>query len=153
MEDYFYLYFYRFIFITALKPTLLKTNTIVPLIVAVVGFSLMFSLVKLRNSQNVTDAILNIQYTIYDDTESTLKTNSTLLASLQNDSVFGKTYNRSNEIAQKINLITEDLEVLMAQSLHQEISKEELHKTIRLNYHSISNDMGDLIGLRKKKVA
>lgn len=111
----------------------------------------MFSLVKLRNSQNVTDAILNIQYTIYDDTESTLKTNSTLLASLQNDSVFGKTYNRSNEIAQKINLITEDLEVLMAQSLHQEISKEELHKTIRLNYHSISNDMGDLIGLRKKR--
>jgi hypothetical protein len=131
------------------KTKQLQTNTIVPVIIAIAGFSLMFSLVKLRNTQGVTDAILNIQYTIYEDTESTLKTNNTLLALMQKDSIFSKTYSQSTEIAKKINQITEDLEVLIAQSLHQEISKEEIHKTIRLNYHSISNDMGDIIGLRK----
>ena len=133
------------------KTKQLKTNTIVPVIIAVAGFSLMFSLVKLRNSSPVANAILNIQYTIYNDTESTLKTNSNLLISMQNDSVFNKTYSRSTEIAQKINLITEDLEILMVQSLHQEIPKEKLYKTTRLDYYSISNDMGDLTKLRKEE--
>jgi len=129
----------------------LKTSTIVPIIISIAGFSLIFSLVKLRNSQNVTDAIINIQYTIYDDTESTLKTNSTLLATIKNDSLFDKTYSRSNQIADKINFITEDLEILIAQSLHEEIPAEKLYQTIRLEYHSISNDMGDLSGLRKEE--
>jgi len=136
---------------SGLRSKQLKTNTIVPVIIAVAGFSLMFSLVKLRNSSPVANAILNIQYTIYDDTESTLKTNGSLLASIQNDSVFNKTYSRPNEIAQKINLITEDLEILIVQSLHQEIPKEELYKTTRLEYYSISNDMGDLTKLRKEE--
>ena len=126
----------------------LKTGTIVPVIVAIAGFSLMFSLVKLRNSQNVTDAILNIQYTIYDDTESTLKTNNSLLVAVQNDSTSSQ--QKANEVAEKINLITEDLEFLIAKSLHQEIPDEELHKAMRLNYYSISNDMGDLQFLRKE---
>lgn len=130
------------------KTNNLKTGTIVPVIVAVAGFSLMFSLVKLRNSQDVTNAILNIQYTIYNDTESTLNSNKALLASLENDSL--TPHKKANEIAEKINVITEDLEFLIAQSLHQEIPAEELHKTIRLEYHSISNDMGDLSFIRKE---
>lgn len=127
----------------------LKTGTIVPVVVAIAGFSLMFSLVKLRNSQNVNDAILNIQYTIYDDTESTLKTNNSLLMAIQNDST--SSHQKANEVAEKINLITEDLEFLIAQSLHQEIPEEELHKAMRLDYYSISNDLGDLQFLRKEK--
>ena len=89
------------------KSKQLKTSTIVPIIVAVAGFSLMFSLVKLRNSQDVTDAILNIQYTIYEDTESTLITNQSILKILQNDSITA--HHGANEIAQQINDISEDL--------------------------------------------
>ncbi|MBL4592528.1 MAG: hypothetical protein JKX68_01790 [Flavobacteriales bacterium] len=129
------------------KTNTLKTSTIVPVIIAVAGFSLMFSLVKLRNSSDVTNAILNIQYTIYDDTESTLKTNNSLLMAIQNDST--SSYQKANEVAEKINLITEDLEFLIAQSLHQEIPEEELHKAMRLDYYSISNDLGDLAFIRK----
>jgi hypothetical protein len=129
------------------KTKTLKTSTYVPIIIAIAGFSLMFSLVKLRNSQNVTDAILNIQYTIYDDTESTLNSNKALSASIENDTL--NPHKKANEIAAKINLITEDLEFLIAQSLHQEIPEDELHKTIRLEYHTISNDMGDLAFIRK----
>jgi hypothetical protein len=129
------------------KTNNLKSGTIVPVVMAIAGFCLMFSLVKLRNSAGVDNAILNIQYTIYDDTESTLNTNKALLASLENDTL--NPHKKANEIAEKINLITEDLEFLIAQSLHQEIPEAELHKTIRLNYHSISNDMGDLAFIRK----
>ncbi len=129
------------------KSKQLKTSTIVPIIVAVAGFSLMFSLVKLRNSQDVTDAILNIQYTIYEDTESTLITNQSILKILQNDSITA--HHGANEIAQQINDISEDLNFAIAQSMHQEIPEEKLRETIRLNYYSISNDMGDLAMLRK----
>lgn len=130
------------------KTNQLKTSTIVPVIIAIAGFSLMFSLVKLRNSQDVTDAILNIQYTIYNDTESTLNSNKALLASLENDSLI--LHKKANEIAEKINLICDDLNFTIAQSLHQEMPEEELHKTMRLNYYSISNDMGDLSSIRKE---
>jgi hypothetical protein len=129
----------------------LKTSTIVPIIISIAGFSLMFSLVKLRNSEDVTNAILNIQYTIYDDTESTLNTNISIASSIKNDTTLDDNYKRANDLANKINLICNDLNFLIAQSLHQEIPEEELHKTIRLSYHSISNDMGDLESLRKEK--
>ena len=131
------------------KTNNLKTGTIVPVVVAIAGFSLMFSLVKLRNSQDVANAILNIQYTIYHDTESALNSNNALLVSLKNDSL--NPYKRANEIAERINVISQDLEFIIAQSLHQEIPDAELHKTIRLNYHSISNDMGDLSSIRKEE--
>ncbi len=134
---------------SSIKTKQLKTSTLVPIIVAVAGFSLLFSLVKLRNSQNVTDAIINIQYTIYDDTESALKTNNNILTSITTDST--NTHQKASEIAKEINTIANNLIFLMAQSLHQEIPKEELEKTIRLNYHSLSNDMGDLTFIRKDK--
>ena len=111
-------------------------------------FSLLFSLVKLRNSQNVTDAILNIQYTIYDDTESALNTNNSILINITSDST--KAHQKANIIAQRINSISDDLNFEIAQSLHQEIPEEKLRESIRLNYHSISNDMGDLTFIRKE---
>lgn len=126
----------------------LKTSTIVPIIVSIAGFSLMFSLVKLRNSQNVSSAILNIQYTINSDVSAVNKTNQSLLIALKQDSISIDEIVKADDIAKSINKLIANLNFDIAKSQHPELSDEEINRILASNYEAISNDNGDLSVLR-----
>lgn len=126
----------------------LKTSTIVPIIVSIAGFSLMFSLVKLRNSHNVTSAILNIQYTINSDIEAANNTNQSLLIALKQDSISLDNVLKADEIASSINQLVTNLNFDIAKSQHPAVSDKEINQILSSNYEAISNDNGDLSVLR-----
>lgn len=129
----------------------LKTSTIVPIIISIAGFSLMFSLVKLRNSEDVTNAILNIQYTINSDIEQVIKTNQSLLIGLKQDTIPLDELMKVDELAVRINSIITHLNFEIAKSQHPKVSEEELKQILATNYQVISNDNGDLGVLRKQE--
>lgn len=129
----------------------LKTSTIVPIIVSIAGFSLMFSLVKLRNSHNVTSAILNIQYTINSDVEAVNKTNQSLLVDLKQDSISIDEVVKIDEIAKSINELISNLNFDIAKSQHPKMSDENISQILATNYEAISNDLGNLSVLRKEE--
>jgi len=134
-----------------IKNKQLKTSTIVPVIVAVAGFSLMFSLVSLRNSQVVRTSILNMQYTINDDILASNNTNKSLIALIEKNSVSDKTLQQVNEMALSINDICNKLNFDIAKSYHTELSDSEIKTILKDNYTLISDDKGDLLSLRKKE--
>ncbi len=129
----------------------LKTSTIVPIIISIAGFSLMFSLVKLRNSQDVTNAILNIQYTINSDVEQVIKTNQSLIADLKQDTIPLNELMKADEIANSINTIINDLNFEIAKSQHPDLSNEQITQFLASDFQAISNNNGDLAVLRKKE--
>lgn len=129
----------------------LKTSTIVPVIISIAGFSLMFSLVKLRNSHSVTSAILNIQYTINSDVLAVNKTNQSLLISLKQDSIAIDKLVKADNIAKSINELVHNLNFEIAKSQHPEVSDEKINEILTNNYQIISNDNGNLSVLRKQE--
>ena len=133
------------------KTNNLKTSTIVPVVVAIAGFSLMFSLVKLRNSQAVRTSILNMQYTINDDLLSSNNTNKSLVALIEQDSVSDEAFQKINDMALSINKISSELSFDIAKSYHTELSDEEIKTILKNNYTLISDDLGDLSSIRKEK--
>ena len=129
----------------------LKTSTIVPVIVSIAGFSLMFSLVKLRNSHNVSSAILNIQYTINSDVEQINKTNQSLLIDLKQDSIIINEIVKADEMTKAINSLISNLNFKMAKSQHLKLTDEQIKQILISNYQVISNDKGDLLVLRNQE--
>jgi hypothetical protein len=136
---------------SSIKTHQLKTNTIVPIIIAIAGFSLMFSLVKLGDSHVVRTSILNMQYTINDDLLASNNTNKSLIALIEKDSVSDKAFQHVNEMAQSINTISSNLNFEIAKSYHTELSDDEIKTILKENYTLISDDKGDLLSLRKKE--
>ncbi|MEJ6735932.1 MAG: hypothetical protein QNK84_02690 [Flavobacteriales bacterium] len=128
------------------KTNTLKTNTIVPLIVAVAGFSLMFSLVRLNSSQAVRSSMLNIQYNINKDIESCMSTNNTLASEISAD----KKMQEASILAKNINSISEELTLLIAKSKSPDISDEEIKKILITDYIQISETVADLNTIRNK---
>ena len=128
------------------KTNTLKTNTIVPLIVAVAGFSLMFSLVRLNSSQVVRSSMLNIQYNINKDIESCMSTNNTLASEISAD----KKMQEASILAKNINSISEELTLLIAKSKSPDISDEEIKKILITDYIQISETVADLNTIRNK---
>ena len=128
------------------KTNTLKTNTIVPLIVAVAGFSLMFSLVRLNSSQAVRSSMLNIQYNINKDIESCMSTNNTLASEISAD----KKMQEASILAKNINSISEELTLLIAKSKIPDISDEEIKKILITDYIQISETVADLNTIRNK---
>ena len=129
----------------------LKTSTLVPVIISIAGFSLMFSLVKLRNSHTVTSAILNIQYTINSDVEAVNKTNQALLIDLKQDSISIDELTKADEIASSINGLISNLNFEIAKSQHPEISDEKIKEILTSNYGVISNAKVELSVLRNQE--
>jgi len=128
------------------KKNQLKTNTIVPVIVAVAGFSLMFSLVRLHGSQTVQSSMLNIQYNINKDIASCINTNKVIFSEITPD----EKIKEASLLAEKINIISEELTLLIAKSKSPNISDEEIKKILITDYIQISETAGDLNAIRKK---
>ncbi|PCJ24808.1 MAG: hypothetical protein COA97_09120 [Flavobacteriales bacterium] len=130
----------------------LRTNTVITTVVAIAGASMLFSLVNLRgNSHIVRTSILNMQYTINNDIAASNKTNTSLLALIEKDSIADKAFQQVNEIALSINKISHDLNFDIAKSYHTELSDDEIKTILKENYTLISDDKGDLISLRKEE--
>lgn len=128
----------------------LKTGTIVPVIISIAGFSLMFSLVSLRNSKQTDDIILNIQYTINKDTEQVITTNNEIWSTLA-DSLKNKQLTELNALAQQIDEQTNSLIFLVAKDQHQDMPDEKLKENLTSNYRYISDDLVDLHVLRNEE--
>ena len=129
----------------------LKTGTIVPIVISIAGFSIMFSLVKLRNSSTVTSAILNIQYAINSDVLAVNNTNQALFVALNQDSVNTDNLVKADNIAKSINELVNSLNFDIAKSQHPKMSDKNIKNILATNYHVISNDYGSLSVLRKQE--
>lgn len=115
----------------------LKTTTIVPIIISVAGFSLMFSLVKLRNSSAVNNAIINIQYTINNDIEQTANSNDALWQSIP-DTIKNNELKELNTIVIEINELSGSLIFNTAKSQHPQYNEQQLKHIMSSDYLQIS---------------
>jgi len=129
----------------------LKTGTIVPIVISIAGFSIMFSLVKLRNSSAVTSAILNIQYAINSDVLAVNNTNQALFIALNQDSIKTDDLVAADNTAKSINELVNSLNFDIAKSQHPKMTDENIKNILATNYHVISNDYGSLSVLRKQE--
>ncbi len=130
----------------------LRTNTVITTVVAIAGASMLFSLVSLRSSHVVRTSILNIQYYINDDIESSNNTNNNLIALMEKDSISNDVnFQKANEMAQTINATSAELNIAIAKSLHQDLTGEEIQHILKEDFTLISDAKGDLTSLRKKE--
>jgi hypothetical protein len=127
----------------------LKTGTIVPIIISIAGFSLMFSLVSLRNSHAVDSAIINIQYTMNSDLEQLRISNQNLMASVP-DSVKNEKFKSIANLAEQIDSLSTYLIFNVAKNQHQEFSEEQLNQILASEYRTISDGKTNLNVLRKE---
>lgn len=128
-----------------------RSNTIVTSVILVAGLSLLFALVKLRNSGVVTNAILNIQYTLNNQIQETNKINSVLYEDLKDDTLVNQQQLQNiNQLAKSINNLTNKLIYAITKSNHQEFNDEQLATILKSKYQEISNDKGNLDWIRGK---
>jgi hypothetical protein len=134
------------------KSKQLKTSTIVPIIVAVAGFSLMFSLVRLQSSQNVRASRTNYHNNINQNIESTLNFNALLLSKSENDSIINSNAEKGiNQLALSINSLSNDLNWKFIKSTLSEYSDEEIKVKEKTDFEGFSNTMGMLNSIQNNE--
>jgi len=131
----------------------LRSTTINNTVIVVGAMSLFFALVKVHNSGIVTDSILNIQYTINEEIETTTKHNDITFNQLKSDTLIdiaalSDAMNRATNINQMSNTIIMNL----VKSGHEEQSEEELKNILNRKYHEISDHSGNLNAIRNGDV-
>ncbi|MDG1476030.1 MAG: hypothetical protein P8Q14_02690, partial [Vicingaceae bacterium] len=133
----------------SIKTKQLKTSTIVPLIVAVAGFSLMFSLVRLQSSQNVRTSRGNYHNNINQNIASTLMLNEQLAGELNNDTSIN--IKVINEIAITINNKSNELCSMFIQSKLSEYSPEDIKHKEQNDFENFSITLGELNVMQNDK--
>ena len=134
------------------KTKQLKTRTIVPIIVAVAGFSLMFSLVRLQSSTNVRNSRANYANNISQNIESTVTLNEMLVAKLMSDSTGNiNSINNANQLALSINSLSNNINSTFIKSNLKEHSYADLKKLEKTNFESFSTKMGLLNSIQNKE--
>ncbi len=130
----------------------LRTNTLTTLVIAVSGFSILFALVSLRSSFTVRSSIINMQYTINENTKLTNQSNHQLLLSLGSDSLQDyEAVFKANQLADSINSLTSILSFEIAKSEHPDLADETIKQILASNYLEISDDNGNLNVLKKEE--
>ncbi|PCI97211.1 MAG: hypothetical protein COB15_08380 [Flavobacteriales bacterium] len=132
------------------KTKQLKTSTIVPIIVAVAGFSLMFSLVRLQSSHNVSISRSNYHNNINQNIESTIILNNTISAELKNDSTINSKES-INTLALKINSKSDELCANFIQSKLSEYSDEDIKQKEQTDFENFSITMGSLNSIQNQE--
>jgi len=136
----------------AAKTRQLKTSTLVPIIVAVAGFSLMFSLVRLQSSQNVRTSRGNYHNNINQNTESTLNLNTLLISEIENDSTINQNVvNNINQLALSINNLSDDINWKFIKSTLAEYTDEEIKNKESTDFENFSNTMGMLNSIQNNE--
>ena len=146
------LIFLPFYLYNGYKTKQLKTKTIAPIIIAIAGFSLMFALVKLRNSNDVIIAQHNIQYNLDNENRALTAYNKTLLNSIILDSLDKKDQlllNSSLKQAEDLTIYIDNLIITAFWSLNSEgMTKESAKKTLTKNYAGLVKANMDLNFIR-----
>jgi hypothetical protein len=133
------------------KKNQLKTKTIVPIIVAVAGFSLMFSLVRLRSSQHITKSRINYYNNINQNLKATLSLNEVLATNLQTDSSLNtNSINTINELAISINTMSQELNTKFIKNNLSGYSEKELRQLKETDFEKFSNSMGEINSILDK---
>jgi hypothetical protein len=136
------------------KTKQLKTKTIVPVIIAVAGFSLMFSLIKLRNSSDVTIAQHNIQYNIDNENTALNNYNQILLSTVSIEQLAEedkKTLEATLEKTKDLTTYIDNLMITSFQTINPNgLTKEAAKKTLSKNYAGLGNSIMDLNVVRGK---
>jgi hypothetical protein len=134
------------------KTKQLKTSTIVPVIVAVAGFSLMFSLVRLQSSNNVRNSRANYANNISQNIESTITFNEMLFEKLMSDSISNiNSINSANQLASSINSLSNNIKSTFIKSNLNENNDAEIKKLEKTNFESFSTKMGLLSSIQNKE--
>ena len=139
---------------TGYKTKQLKTKTIAPVIIAIAGFSLMFSLIKLRNSNDVLAAQHNIQYNI-DNKNLALNTyNQNLLGSIkieQLNDIQQKSLQDALEKTKDLTTYIDNLIITSFWSINQEgMTRDYAIATLDRNYAGLGDVVMDLNVVRGK---
>ena len=136
------------------KTKQLKTTTIVPVVIAIAGFSLMFSLVKLRNSTEVTIAQHNIQYNLDNENEALTSYNKKLLNTVNLEQLAEEDKKSLQLGLKKTTELTTYIDNLMITSFQtvnpKGLTKEAAKKTLAKNYAGLGNSKMDLNVVRGK---
>lgn len=136
------------------KTKQLKTKTIVPVVISIAIFSLMFALVKLRNSNDVTIAQHNIQYNL-DNENAALKTyNHNLLNAVNMKQLAEEDKKTLQAMLEKTENLTTYINNLMITSFWSintgGMSREDAITTLDKNYARLGNAVMDLNLVRGK---
>lgn len=136
------------------KTKQLKTKTIVPVIIAIAGFSLMFSLIKLRNSTDVLVAQHNIQYNIDNENEALTIYNQNLLSTVNMEQLAEDDKKSLQSTLEKTKKITTYIDNLMTTSFwsinRDGMTKDDAKKTLAKNYVGLGTSIMDLNVVRGK---
>lgn len=134
------------------KTKQLKTKTIVPVVIAIAGFTLMFSLIKLRNSSDVTIAQHNIQYNIDNENAALTTYNQKLLSTASIEHLAEEDKKSLQATLDKTKELTTYIDNLMITSFQtinpNELTKEGARKTLANNYAGLGNTIMDLNAVR-----
>lgn len=125
------------------KTKQLKTKTIVPVVIAIAGFSLMFSLIKLRNSNDIVIAQHNIQYNIDNENIETSKLNIELLQAVNTEKLEvedRKLLNSTLEKTKDLTVYIDNLLITSVLSLNEKgMTRESAKITLNQNYADLGN--------------
>lgn len=133
----------------AVKHKDIRANTLTSIIIAVAGFTVMFSLVKVGNSHVVDNAIINIQYTVNQDVDKANELNQNLFSAF-NDTVITDDLKQLNQLVAKIDGMVKGFNFSVAKSHHPDITDDKLATILASDYRAISDDLGDLSVLRNE---
>jgi len=134
------------------KTNQLKTNIIVPVIVAVAGFSLMFSLVSLQSSHHIRKSRTNYNNNINQNIESTLNQNKILADNIKSDSGITKSaINNIHQRAISINNMSNNLKSKFIKTLLIDMNDSEINHFKQTDFENFSKSMGQLSPLQKNE--
>jgi hypothetical protein len=136
------------------KTKQLKTKTIAPVIIAIAGFSLMFSLVKLRNSNDVLVAQHNIQYNLDNENRALIAYNKDLLNSVNIDSLTEADQSNLQSSLKKTEKLANYIDNIILNSFwsinSDGMTKENARITLTKNYAGLGNSVMNLDVVRGK---
>jgi len=132
----------------------LRTNTVITTVVAIAGVTMLFSLIQLRNSNDVILAQQNIQYNIDNENTALNIFNNSLLLTVKTDSLKDsdqKLFKSTLKKAEDLTVYIDNLLITSVWSLNKEgMSREDAEKTLTNNYAGLSDAHMDLNLVRSK---
>jgi hypothetical protein len=130
------------------KTKQLKTKTIAPVIIAIAGFSLMFSLVKLRNSNDVLVAQHNILYNLDNENVALDTYNKNLLNDVNIEQLAEKDKEYLKSTLEKTKDLTRYIDNLITTSFwsinQKGMTREDALATLDRNYAALGDAVMDL---------
>lgn len=128
-----------------------RSSTITSIVLSIAGFCIIFALVKLRNSHDVDETILNIHNSIVQSTSEAVKNNKTLFVSIERDTLQNEKIKSIQSLSEEINSLTDELSFKLAISLNEESTEDQIRQNVKNNYEKVIHDNCNLTVLATKE--